>query len=169
MNRRLVTVFGGSGFVGRNLVQRLAEDGWTVRVAVRDTEAALFLKVLGGAGQIVPIAADVTDRDTVDDAVPRRGCGNQPCWDPVRTRPSNLSAHSRGWRSERRRGRAGRGRRPLGANVGNRSQCHFHPQPMRGRRPLANAWPWMPSPGHPRLDPASYSGRRTISSIALPS
>jgi len=69
MNRRLVTVFGGSGFVGRNLVQRLAEDGWTVRVAVRDTEAALFLKVLGGAGQIVPIAADVTDRGTVDAAV----------------------------------------------------------------------------------------------------
>ncbi len=69
MNRRLVTVFGGSGFVGRNLVQRLAEDGWMVRVAVRDTEAALFLKVLGGAGQIVPIGADVTDRATVDAAV----------------------------------------------------------------------------------------------------
>ena len=69
MDRRLVTVFGGSGFVGRNLVQRLAEDGWVVRVGVRDTEAALFLKVLGGAGQIVPIAADVTDRASVDAAV----------------------------------------------------------------------------------------------------
>lgn len=69
MDRRLVTVFGGSGFVGRHLVQKLAEDGWVVRVGVRDTEAALFLKVLGGPGQIVPVAADVTDRASVDAAV----------------------------------------------------------------------------------------------------
>lgn len=69
MNRRLVTVFGGSGFVGRHLVQKLADDDCIVRVAVRDPEAALFLKVLGGAGQIVPIAADVTDRESVIAAV----------------------------------------------------------------------------------------------------
>jgi len=69
MNRRLVTVFGGSGFVGRHLVQKLANDDCIVRVGVRDPDAALFLKVFGGAGQIVPIAADVTDRESVDAAV----------------------------------------------------------------------------------------------------
>ncbi len=69
MDRRLVTVFGGSGFVGRHLVQRLAERDWIIRVGVRDTEAAMFLKILGGAGQIVPVGADVTDRASVDAAV----------------------------------------------------------------------------------------------------
>ncbi len=69
MDRRLVTIFGGSGFIGRHLVQRLAGRGWMVRVATRDPEAAMFLKILGGPGQIVPIAADITHRGSVDAAV----------------------------------------------------------------------------------------------------
>ncbi|MCP5366692.1 MAG: complex I NDUFA9 subunit family protein [Hyphomicrobiales bacterium] len=68
-DRRIVTVFGASGFVGRHLVRRLAADGAIVRAAVRDTEAALFLKPMGDLGQIVPVAADVTNRATVDAAV----------------------------------------------------------------------------------------------------
>jgi uncharacterized protein YbjT (DUF2867 family) len=43
----VATVFGGSGFIGRYLVRRLARAGKTVRVAVRDPEAALFLKTAG--------------------------------------------------------------------------------------------------------------------------
>jgi NADH dehydrogenase len=69
MDRKVATVFGGSGFIGRHLVKRLAADGWIVRVAVRDPEAALFLKVAGEAGQIVPIAADITLPQTVATAV----------------------------------------------------------------------------------------------------
>jgi len=65
MERRVVTVFGGSGFVGRHLVQHLAAEGWVVRVGVRDTERALFLKVLGQPGQVVPMPADVTDPGSV--------------------------------------------------------------------------------------------------------
>lgn len=61
MDRRVVTVFGGSGFVGRHLVRRLAADGWVIRVGVRDTESAAFLKVFGDPGQIVPMSADVTE------------------------------------------------------------------------------------------------------------
>ena len=61
MKRRVVTVFGGSGFLGRHLVRRLAADGAIVRVAVRDTEAAQFLKIAGDVGQIVPVAVDITD------------------------------------------------------------------------------------------------------------
>lgn len=66
---RLATVFGGSGFVGRYIVERLAAAGWIVRVAVRDPESALFLKPLGDPGQIVPIRADVADAESVVSAV----------------------------------------------------------------------------------------------------
>ncbi len=56
----LVTVFGGSGFIGRHLVRRLAARGDIVRAAVRDSEAAKFLKPMGDPGQIVPFQADIT-------------------------------------------------------------------------------------------------------------
>ncbi|MFO1046817.1 MAG: complex I NDUFA9 subunit family protein [Geminicoccaceae bacterium] len=52
MQDQVVTVFGGSGFVGRYVVQRLAELGAVVRVPTRRPERALFLKPLGGIGQI---------------------------------------------------------------------------------------------------------------------
>ena len=61
MARHLVTVFGGSGFIGRHLVRRLAASGAVVRAAVRDPEAALFLKTMGEVGQIVPFGCDITD------------------------------------------------------------------------------------------------------------
>ena len=69
MDRRAVTVFGGSGFVGRHLVRRLAADGWVVRAAVRDPESANFLRVYGPGGQVVPMPADITDEDSVRRAV----------------------------------------------------------------------------------------------------
>lgn len=56
----LVTVVGGSGFVGRYVVQRLAEAGYRVRVVVRRPQSALFLKPLGGLGQIQLVRGDVT-------------------------------------------------------------------------------------------------------------
>ena len=55
----LVTVVGGSGFLGRYIVQELAETGARVRVVCRNPDAALFLKPLGGLGQILPVAGDV--------------------------------------------------------------------------------------------------------------
>jgi NADH dehydrogenase len=69
MDRRLVTVFGGSGFIGRHLVERLAQQGWIVRAAVRDPEAAIFLRMFGDPGQVVPIQADITRPETVASAV----------------------------------------------------------------------------------------------------
>lgn len=59
--RKVATVFGGSGFIGRYVVKRLAERGYIVRVAVRDPEGALFLKPMGVPGQIVPVGVSVTD------------------------------------------------------------------------------------------------------------
>ncbi|MFO1146316.1 MAG: complex I NDUFA9 subunit family protein [Rhodospirillales bacterium] len=73
MERRIVTVFGGSGFIGRYVVRRLAAAEWIVRVAVRDTESALFLKVAGDPGQVVPFAADITDEASVARAVEGAG------------------------------------------------------------------------------------------------
>jgi uncharacterized protein YbjT (DUF2867 family) len=67
--RKVATVFGGSGFIGRYVVKRLAHRGYVVRVAVRDPEAALFLKPMGAVGQIVPLFSSVTREATVHRAV----------------------------------------------------------------------------------------------------
>lgn len=69
MQRRLVTVFGGSGFIGRYVVQRLARSGAVVRVAVRAPERAGFLRPMGNVGQIVPVAASLQDPDSIARAV----------------------------------------------------------------------------------------------------
>lgn len=73
MKPRLVTVFGGSGFIGRHLVRRLASAGDIVRVGVRDPEDAMFLKTMGEVGQVVPVAVDVTDPASVAAAVEGAG------------------------------------------------------------------------------------------------
>lgn len=69
MAARVITVFGGSGFIGRYLVQRLARRGWLIRVAVRHPDAALFLKPLGDVGQVTPIAASLRHQDSIRAAV----------------------------------------------------------------------------------------------------
>lgn len=69
MSYRRITVFGGSGFIGRHLIRRLAKTGATVRVAVRDIEAAGFLRPMGDVGQIVPWHADIRDPKDVAAAV----------------------------------------------------------------------------------------------------
>lgn len=61
MEYRRVTVIGGSGFIGRYIVQHLAARGTVVRVGVRRPDGAYFLKPMGGVGQIVPVRADVRD------------------------------------------------------------------------------------------------------------
>lgn len=65
----LVTVFGGSGFIGRSVVQRLAETGVRVRVAVRRPNQALFLRPLGEVGQIQTVQANLRHRGSVEAAV----------------------------------------------------------------------------------------------------
>ena len=58
-NGRLVTVIGGSGFVGRHVVQALSKRGYRVRVGVRRPELAGFLRPLGMVGQIQPVQVNV--------------------------------------------------------------------------------------------------------------
>lgn len=69
MATRIATVFGGSGFIGRHLIGRLAKQGWTLRVAVRRPAQANFLKPLGEVGQITPIRAPLQDQVAVEAAV----------------------------------------------------------------------------------------------------
>ena len=67
--RSVATVFGGSGFLGRYIVKRLATAGYIVRVAVRDTEGAMFLRPMGRVGQIVPMYASLGHDATIAKAV----------------------------------------------------------------------------------------------------
>jgi NADH dehydrogenase len=61
----LVTVFGGSGFVGRYVVQALAKTGCRVRVAVRRPDEAIYLQPLGSVGQIHAVQANLRDEASV--------------------------------------------------------------------------------------------------------
>jgi NADH dehydrogenase len=65
----LVTIFGGSGFVGTQVVQLLARAGYRVRVAVRRPDLAGHVKPLGGVGQVVPMQANLRNKDSVMAAV----------------------------------------------------------------------------------------------------
>lgn len=66
---KLVTVFGGSGFVGRHIVRLLAKRGYRIRVAVRRPDLALHLQPLGNVGQIAFVQANLRYRNSVDAAV----------------------------------------------------------------------------------------------------
>ncbi len=66
---KLVTIFGGSGFVGRYIARRLAKDGWRVRVAVRRPNEALFVRPYGVVGQVEPVLANLRDDDSVRAAI----------------------------------------------------------------------------------------------------
>ncbi|NVJ97329.1 MAG: complex I NDUFA9 subunit family protein [Alphaproteobacteria bacterium] len=69
MAGRLVTVIGGSGFIGRYIVERLARSGDHVRVAVRRPNEALFLKPLGDLGQIQLVAANLKNDQSLRRAI----------------------------------------------------------------------------------------------------
>ena len=65
----VVTVFGGSGFLGRYVVQALARSGYRIKAAVRRPELALHLQPLGGVGQIALLQANIRDERSVAEAV----------------------------------------------------------------------------------------------------
>ena len=66
---KLVTIFGGSGFVGRYIARRMAKEGWRVRVAVRRPNEALFVRPYGVVGQVEPILANLRDDASVRAAI----------------------------------------------------------------------------------------------------
>lgn len=66
---KLVTIYGGSGFVGRYIVRRLAKEGWRIRVAVRRPNEAIFLKPYGAVGQVEPVLCNIRDDASVAEAM----------------------------------------------------------------------------------------------------
>ncbi|MEM9428050.1 MAG: complex I NDUFA9 subunit family protein [Pseudomonadota bacterium] len=66
---KLVTIFGGSGFVGRYIARRMAKQGWRVRVAVRRPNDAIFVRTYGVVGQVEPVLANIRDEESVASAV----------------------------------------------------------------------------------------------------
>ncbi|MCB1355847.1 MAG: complex I NDUFA9 subunit family protein [Maritimibacter sp.] len=62
---KLVTIYGGSGFLGRYIASRMAHAGWRVRVAVRRPNEALFVRTYGTVGQVQPVLCNVRDDASV--------------------------------------------------------------------------------------------------------
>jgi NADH dehydrogenase len=65
MMAKLVTIYGGSGFVGRYIARRMAKAGWRVRVAVRRPNEAIFVKTYGVVGQVEPVLCNIRDDASV--------------------------------------------------------------------------------------------------------
>ncbi|SFR20142.1 complex I NDUFA9 subunit family protein [Poseidonocella sedimentorum] len=62
---KLVTIYGGSGFVGRYIARRMARAGWRVRVAVRRPNEAIFVRTYGVVGQVEPVLCNIRDEASV--------------------------------------------------------------------------------------------------------
>ncbi|MFD1794950.1 complex I NDUFA9 subunit family protein [Paracoccus aurantiacus] len=62
---KIVTIYGGSGFVGRQVARQMAKLGWRVRVAVRRPSEALFVRTYGAVGQVEPVPCNIRDETSV--------------------------------------------------------------------------------------------------------
>ncbi|APX22878.1 MAG: complex I NDUFA9 subunit family protein [Rhodobacteraceae bacterium] len=62
---KLVTIYGGSGFVGRYIARRMAKLGWRVRVAVRRPNEAIFVRPYGVVGQVEPVLCNIRNDESV--------------------------------------------------------------------------------------------------------
>ncbi len=62
---KLVTIYGGSGFVGRYIARLMAKEGWRVRVAVRNPNEAMHVKPYGVVGQVEPVFCNIRDDASV--------------------------------------------------------------------------------------------------------
>jgi len=69
VTRKVAVVFGGAGFIGQQVVQRLARLGYVVRIVGRNPEAARVLMTQGNVGQVVPLAADLREDAAIGRAV----------------------------------------------------------------------------------------------------
>ena len=74
MTQQIITVFGGSGFLGRYVVRALAATGTAIRVACRRQRDAMFCKSMGDVGQIVPVQCNVRDKKSVGAAIKGADC-----------------------------------------------------------------------------------------------
>ena len=66
---KLVTIYGGAGFVGRYIARRMAKEGWRVRVATRRPNEAMHVKPYGAVGQVEPVLCNIRNEDSVRSAM----------------------------------------------------------------------------------------------------
>lgn len=66
---KIVTIYGGSGFLGRHVTRRMAKLGWRVRVAVRRPVEALFVRSYGAVGQVEPVLCNIRDNQSTQAAM----------------------------------------------------------------------------------------------------
>ena len=66
LNGKVVTVFGGTGFLGKYIIGKLAKAGYTIKVVSRRAENAKDLKTSGFVGQIVPVSADLAKQADIE-------------------------------------------------------------------------------------------------------
>lgn len=66
---KIVTIIGGSGFIGRYITRRLTKAGYRVRIAVRRPDLAVYLQPNGGVGQVFPIQGNVRYPNSIEAAV----------------------------------------------------------------------------------------------------
>lgn len=64
-NNKTITIFGGTGFLGRHVVWALAKTGATIRIATRSPQHAYFLRPAGTVGQVVPVFCNIRDDASV--------------------------------------------------------------------------------------------------------
>lgn len=69
MKDKIVTVFGASGFLGRYIVEELAQAGFRVRAVARNIEKCKHLKTAGFVGQVVPVTGDIDDYKNFADLI----------------------------------------------------------------------------------------------------
>ena len=133
----IVTIFGGSGFIGRYVAQRMARAGWRVRVAVRRPDEAGFVRPYGVVGQVEPIQANIRDEASTRRAI----AGADAVVNCVGVlaesgKQTFAAAARRGRRPDRAHCRRG-GRRPAGAYLGDRRRSRqrqrLRPRQGRGR------------------------------------
>ena len=72
ITEKLACIFGGTGFIGRQIVRQLAKNNYRVKIATRVPERGFFLKTAGQPGQIVPVACLYGDDASLREAI--RGC-----------------------------------------------------------------------------------------------
>jgi nucleoside-diphosphate-sugar epimerase len=162
-----VTVFGGSGFLGRRIVARLAGEGAAVRIAVRHPERVPSLTTSSNSGPITAVCADVWDAATVEPAVAGADAVVNTVGHYVERGPATFEAiHGRGAMHVARAAAKAGVRRLFTSRAS--APTRDPNRPMSAPVPPVSGWSKRRSRGPRSSVRASCSGPRTRSSISWP-